>query len=95
MLLPTIKPVYSGTYFTGYLKIQEICKVQTHKVQETMQGDIKVDPPLNYSSFHEDIWRYRGRGPRVLNVGWSIVVSFTSASLWLWRETPQSRSGNF
>jgi hypothetical protein len=28
MLLPTIKPVYSGSYATGYLKIKEKCKVQ-------------------------------------------------------------------
>jgi hypothetical protein len=42
MLLPTIKPVYSGTYATGSLKIQEKCMVQAHKVQETMQGTVKL-----------------------------------------------------
>jgi hypothetical protein len=83
MLVPTIKPVYSGTYATGCRKIQEKCKVQAQKVQETMQGNIKVDPVLNYSSFHEGIWRYRGRGPRVLNTGWDIVVSLTAVSLCL------------
>ena len=62
MLLPTIKPVYSGTYATGCLKVQEKYVVQSCEVQETVQGNIKVDPVLRYSSFHEDTWRYRGRG---------------------------------
>ena len=53
MLLPTIKPVYSGTYATGCLKTHKKCMLQAHEVQEAMQGNIKVDRVLSYSSFHE------------------------------------------
>lgn len=83
MLLPTIKPVCSGSYATGYLKIMAKCKMQAHKVQETMQDQSKFDPVLSHSTFHEDICWYRGKGSRILNMGWCIVVSFTAASLCL------------
>jgi hypothetical protein len=83
MLLPTIKPVYSGSYATRYVKIKKQCKMQAHEVPETMQGNSKFDPVLSNSSFHEDICRYRGKGSRVLNMCWCTVVSFTAASLCL------------
>jgi len=95
MLLPTIKPVYSGTYATGCLKYRKNKWCRHAKCKRQSKVTFKL---TLCSVIHHSIKTYGDievEPHHVLNMSWGIIVSFTAVSLFSRKWSPQSRSGKF